>query len=500
MRSTGGPPGKPPTSRGSPEGDRGPAALAAAASPPQFRDSDCCRENLRYLFDRASEGVAVHDADGRLLEVNERLCEMLGFSREELLSMSIQDIDLDHRADQIRTILGDFTPGARLALRTRHRRRDGTVLPVEVRLTVADTPRGRRFIGFSSDTSAHDRLTAALAENQQRFRRLFDVHPDAILVVRRQRIALANPAAAQLMNADDAEELVGLFVNELVPTHRANFVDERIQLLRAGRIAPLADDETCCLDGVIKPTETIGIPFTDEAGPATLVILRDVSARRAMENAVLEAADEARRLLAHDLHDDLGQRLTGMALLAEALARSLERERHEQADTASRLRTLATEAVQGARRLAHGLVPRELQDGRLVDALRDLCRQMREYQSTVCRLRIIGDGAATLSSSAATHVFRIAQEATTNARRHGRAQRIFVMLIFDARYVRLVVADDGRGIADKGDDAGIGLQAMAYRAHALRGNIQFQHRPGGGTRVICQFPRGGSIELMQRRA
>lgn len=470
-----------------------PVGGTAAPPPPEYRDSDCCRANLRALLDRSSEGIAVHDSDGRLLEVNERLCDMLGYAREELLSMSVCDFDIDHPAEQVRAVLADLSPGGRRVLRTRHRGRDGATIPVELRLTAVATPDGRRFIGFRSDTSAQDRLAAELAGNQQRFQRLFDVNPDAMLVVRRQRITLANPAAVTLLNAADADDLTGLFIHELVPPHRAEFVRERIELLRTGRTAPLAEDETCCLDGVIKPTESIAIPFVDEAGPATLVILRDISARRAMETTVLEASDEARRVLAHDLHDDLGQRLTGLSLLADALARRLGAEGHEQTDAAVRLRDLLADTVQATRRLAHGQLPRELEDGHLGAALRDLGARLRANPLVHCRVRIRGNDAEALSASAATHLFRIAQEASTNALRHGRAGMVFIVLQCRPQFVRLIVADDGAGLATADAGGGIGLQAMSYRAHALRGTLQFARRHGGGTRVICRLPRAAAV-------
>jgi two-component system, LuxR family, sensor kinase FixL len=232
-------------------------------------------------------------------------------------------------------------------------------------------------------------------------------------------------------------------------------------------------------------------------------LIRDISERRRLELEVLRVSDDERRRIGQDLHDGLGQQLTGIGLIARSLARHLRREGHPAAETVEEITALIGEADEQARRLARGLIPVELSADGLAAALRRLCAHAERLFGIACAYEEeVEEGYRLTDPDAATHLYRIAQEAVSNAVRHGQARQVTVIVLAasDDR-LRLRVLDDGTGIpqaviegrsadAPRGrDDAsGMGLRIMHYRARIIGGSLDVRPHPKGGTAVTCTIP------------
>jgi two-component system, LuxR family, sensor kinase FixL len=216
---------------------------------------------------------------------------------------------------------------------------------------------------------------------------------------------------------------------------------------------------------------------------------RAVTERRREEERVRK--DERRRLGA-DLHDNLGQHLTGIACLAAALRDQLRREGSPLAAQADRVARSITTAHEVARRLAHGLCPPELESQGLRGALLGLGDTVRRLHPVSCTFEGRGPEGPE-DTQVATHLYCIAQEAIANAIRHGKARRIAMRLDSTREPRRLVIEDDGAGFdpsTPAGSD-GLGRHLMERRAALIGGQLRI--RPlRRGMRVECLFPRAAA--------
>ncbi len=228
-------------------------------------------------------------------------------------------------------------------------------------------------------------------------------------------------------------------------------------------------------------------PVRDAEGRVrgVLLVLVDVTERRRLERDVVEVAEAERRRLGRDLHDGLGQDLAGIAYLAQSLADRLAQARSPEAEVAREIAEMVRECSSRTRALARGLCPVVEEPEGLVHALRDLAETTAEMYDVVCRFEC-PEPVRLADTTAATHLYRIAQEAVSNAARHGRPRTIVVRLQRRAGAVVLTVEDDGVGMPEGGGPGpGLGLRTMRYRAAQIGGVLEVRPRPGGGTVVRC---------------
>jgi signal transduction histidine kinase len=207
-----------------------------------------------------------------------------------------------------------------------------------------------------------------------------------------------------------------------------------------------------------------------------------------LEAMIVEIADHQRQRLSADLHDKLGQELTGISLMLRGLARrtrSIATHVSEELDEIIRLMNCAIQCV---RTLAFDISPMKLERGRLLSALESLAARSRDNYGVDVRLRLMIRSAPHIDDFTATHLYLIVQEAISNAVKHGHAHLVVVKLRTNRTRLYLSITDDGVGIADSpARGTGMGLKIMEYRAGMIGGVVQIKRLPNGGTRVrgIC---------------
>jgi signal transduction histidine kinase len=204
-----------------------------------------------------------------------------------------------------------------------------------------------------------------------------------------------------------------------------------------------------------------------------------------LERDILEVSEMERERIGQDLHDDLGQILTGISLLCKSLQQALETTAPEEAYDVGRIDDLMRQAISQTRQLARGLMPIGLEQHGLNGALEELTTNVDSLPGVSCTYRGIQ---VDLERSDARHLYRIAQEAINNAIKHGRATQIHVRLQIEEERHTLTVEDNGVGIRNPVDSAeGMGLRLMSYRARKLGGTLEVVRAAGGGTTVRCRF-------------
>ncbi len=215
-----------------------------------------------------------------------------------------------------------------------------------------------------------------------------------------------------------------------------------------------------------------------------------------LEREIIEISEREQRRIGRDLHDGLCQYLAAIGCLAAALRTDLLRQDLEkEAAVAEELAELLEKGVVQTRDLAHGLVPVPMDEAGLPFALEGLAASVAHLRQIDCSFQVEGE-VKIGDTSAATHLYRIAQEAINNATRHGRANKIRIALQAEGSLATLSVADNGLGLS-KGMTAspGLGLSIMRYRARLVGGHLALTQPNDGGTVIACTFPqREWSVE------
>jgi signal transduction histidine kinase len=214
---------------------------------------------------------------------------------------------------------------------------------------------------------------------------------------------------------------------------------------------------------------------------------RSEAEARQLEQKILDISDAERRRIGQDLHDGLGQHLTGVAFLSKALQQRLAAKSLPEAADATKIAALVNESIGQSRALAKGLAPVGLEDSGLAGALSQLATSTSTVFGIECDSQC-DETIDLIDLAVATHLYRIAQEAVNNAVRHGKAKQIAIELESTEHRLRLSIQDNGSGIANGSDRGGMGLQIMHFRARMIGGSLGVQRGNAGGTIVTCTAP------------
>jgi PAS domain S-box-containing protein len=220
-----------------------------------------------------------------------------------------------------------------------------------------------------------------------------------------------------------------------------------------------------------------------------LTMLQDATARRQLEREVLEVSNREQQRIGNDLHDGLGQELTGIALLLRGLENRAEREAPPLSPAIEEVALLVNDAIFTTRALARGLSPVTFDRGGLAFALEELARRLSAMFHIDVRCEADHAIERRLTSANALHLYRIAQEAVTNAAQHGRAEQVHIALCADGDRGLLRIGDNGTGFSPAlHQSKGLGLRIMHYRTQMMAGSLRIEPARPHGTVVCCWFP------------
>ena len=220
----------------------------------------------------------------------------------------------------------------------------------------------------------------------------------------------------------------------------------------------------------------------------TAALAMEMEERARLEKELLEINERGQRQIGHDLHDGLGQHLTATAFASQVLTGQLENKSAPETDSARQLVKMVEEAIQLTRTFARGLVPVEVEAEGLTDALQELARTISERFQITCEFEC-REPVRLHEAASSTHLYRIVQEAITNAIKHGKAKVINVSLEKSDGQIMLTITDDGIGLPENprpGDS--MGLRIMAHRSAMIGATFNLERLPESGTRVSCKLP------------
>ena len=257
---------------------------------------------FRTVLENLPGGVFAHDLDGRFVVVNEAACRNTGYSREELLGMSVEDVDPESvsREDRLR-FWNALHEGESASFEVVHRRKDGSMYPAEVHLNAVKLGDRRCILPIAYDITDRKRAAEALAVSEHQHRTLFENAPEAILVQTEGRVVYLNEACARLFGADSRERLVGQPVLDRFHPGFRDILRERIRVLNEEhQPVGLSEEIVITLAGDPVPVEVSAVPFEYEGRPGALVFIRDIRVRKQAESErerLLSAIEQSREIV-----------------------------------------------------------------------------------------------------------------------------------------------------------------------------------------------------------
>jgi PAS domain S-box-containing protein len=335
-----------------------------------------------------------------------------------------------------------------------------------------------------------DSASLELLRAEQRYAQIFNGSPQPLWVYSRDtlRFLLVNAAAVHQYGWS-REELMSRTVDILSP-------DAKRRVLPASQDATLTpglspepfETQHVTKDGRLLEVEVWTQSIDCGGLPGELVFAVDVTERRAFGQALMEAIGGEQRRIAQEMHDGLGQELTGLALSVRALANRAQKERDVISFDLDQLALLATSCIQDAHRIVQGLSPLTNADGNLDAALESLA-QRSSLSGTRVRFRSRHDAPPVVDLKVRNHLYRIAQEAVQNSLKHSGARNIEIELWWRQSDLVLSIVDDGQGLAADADiRSGLGMRTMRFRASAIGGKLSITRGANGGNSVVCDVP------------
>jgi len=460
--------------------------------------------NLLYVYDIPA---------GRNVYVNDRISQMLGYSKEKVQAMGSRLVETLVHPDDVEQAAAHLCRMAAArdneVYENQYRMRSANgewrwLLSRDVVFARDEEGRVAQILGTAEDVTERKRAEQALRESEQRYRLLAENVTDVIwsfdLSMRRTYVS----PSVQRLRGYTVEEAMRQRLEDVLTPASLDVARKAIaEELAAARQHPggpprvrVLELEMRCKDGRTVWTECSARLLQDEAGRPVgiLGVTRDITQRRRLEKALVEVHRRAEQAVGEDLHDSLGQKLTGIAYLAKVLQKELSARSLDEADDAASILELANYAVMQTRALARGLMPVELETHGLMSSLQELVAEKEELFGIPCSFRcerpvLVQD------VSVATHLYRIAREAVSNAIRHASPKHVSVALAEHDETVVLTVRDDGVGMEEAAAEAkGMGLKIMRYRAQMIGASLQIRSRPGGSTTVVCRVPKTAGAE------
>ena len=420
----------------------------------------------------------------------------LGYSREEWLEDPVRWYERIHPEDKQRWSIEAaemFLTGKPLRSAYRVIARDGHVVwfHCDARMMRWDDGRPWCIQGVAFDISDIKRIEEELQEERNFVSAILDTVGALVMVLDGEgRILRFNPACEATSGYSMAEAQGKCVWNLFLLPEEAERFRILFEELRKDQLRKDYQTYWVTRTGerrLISWSSTL-LPGGGESARYVIATGIDITERKQLENAILDISAREQRRIGQDLHDGLGQHLTGIAFLAKVHQDRLAEQNQPEAEDAGRIVKLVNEAIRKTRELAHGLLPVLSDSQGLMSALQLWAAEAQDIFGVSCHFQCVTP-VHIHDNIMATHLYHIAQEAVTNAIKHGKPKEILIQLTAEQERGTLLIKDDGCGfVLNSANTAGMGLHIMNYRAGVIGGALQVRPDVPRGTVVSCNFP------------
>ncbi len=327
-----------------------------------------------------------------------------------------------------------------------------------------------------------------LRESEARAHSILNTTVDAIITINDKGLIRSFNNAAEKLFQYTASEVIGKNVNILMPqpyhSEHDSYMDNYHTTLKRKIIGIGRDVSGKRKDGTIFPMYLAVSEVNVNDQRLYTGVIRDITEQRRLEQEVLRISEHERHRIGQDLHDGLGQMLTGIALINNNIALTLKEEGHPLANDVEEITTLVKEADEYARNLSRNLIPVELDSSGLSAAISRMTANAERLFNIECTLHnfmnVHFDDPTSL-----THLYRIVQEATSNAVKHGNASKVEVSMEKDDSKLILKIEDNGSGFSKNWDkNKGLGVRIMKFRSRLIGANLEIEKSSMGGAAII----------------
>lgn len=481
--------------------------------------------NFKAILDTVTDGISLTDANGKLIVVNDAFVKLHGYMRKELNGkVAIELVAEPDRTRVFEYLRETLLSGSSGSIECRLIRKDGTKFDAEVNVTPIFDERNypTSVVAVIRDITQRKTAELALQTSQNYARNIIESSLDMIIAVDMdRRITEFNKAAEEtfgycreqvlgksieLLYADSVESK-SVYAETMFHGRNVRQIHNKTKL---GRIFPVLLTASVLHDSNGNPIGSMGI-----SRDITEVIYAEEEQKRLFEQVragrerlqllskqLLDAQESERRHIARELHDEIGQAITGVQMNLQLILPGVS-------DPSGKARlqdTMVTieRMLQQIRNLSLDLRPSVLDDFGLVPALRWLVE--RQVQRTGVDIQFNADPLEKRASEQIENVcFRLTQEALTNIVRHARAQHVSIQLRRVLSDLELTIQDDGIGFdvdsiiqrATQGNS--MGLLGMQERVILVGGNMEISSAPNQGTRIQAIIPLVGLTAFKERR-
>ncbi|GAC1428239.1 MAG: hypothetical protein NVS1B11_07650 [Terriglobales bacterium] len=426
--------------------------------------------------------------------VSPQIQATLGFSQEEWLEDPIRWYQQIHPDDKQRWSVEAaqmFVSGTPLRSAYRVLARDGRVVWFHCEAKMIRRSDGRPWFihGVGFDITELKRTEKALQDERNVVSAILHTVGALVVVLDSEgRIVRFNRACEQVSGYSFAQVAGKYFWEACVAPDEAERFKLIVEQLR-GEHTKDYEASWAASDGSQRLIAWSSSILPAENGAPAYIIATgiDMTERKRLERAVLEISAEEQRRIGQDLHDGLGQHLTGIAFMSKVQEQKLAEKGLAEAAEAARIVKLVNEAINKTRQLAHGLLPVVSDSRGLMSSLKRWAAEVEDLFNISCVLRI-DQPVLIHDANMSTHLYRIAQEAVNNAIKHGHARNIMISLSSRNGCGTLKIENDGTSLQPSTNGSGMGMQIMNYRARMIGGSLKVESKDSCGTSITCTFP------------